>query len=282
MSVSTIDTQLLVVDGLRMRYARKGHTDAPPLVLLHGIGGSLEMWMANMDFFASNYDVIALDFPGFGYSDKPAVRYSIHFQVLKLKRFLDQLNLDNLYLAGHSMGGAIAIHFAHLFASRVKKLILVCNAGMGKHIHYLLRLSAMPFSKLFFSLDQASGISQMLRNCVYDETVITKEFIHLYQDIARSHNAVYSFISQLRSFVTLFGQEKSFLVSTREKLPQLIMPTLIIWGNNDRILPVSHAHVARDSIQNSACVYFDHCGHIPQLEQQASFHSCVSDFLNFK
>jgi 4,5:9,10-diseco-3-hydroxy-5,9,17-trioxoandrosta-1(10),2-diene-4-oate hydrolase len=279
MTSSTLDKQWLVVDGLRIRYIRKGQTHAPKLVLLHGIGGSLEMWQANMDDFATDFDVIAIDFPGFGYSDKPAARYSIHFQVLKLKRFLDNLNLDNIYLAGHSMGGAIAIHFAHLFSSRVKKLILVCNAGMGKQIHYLLRLSAMPFSKLFFELSQASAIPQMLKNCVYDQTVITPELILLYQDMLGAPNAVYSFLSQLKSFVTIFGQEKSFRISTLDKLPHLIMPTLIIWGINDQILPVSHAQIALDNIQNSDCVYFDNCGHIPQLEKKTSFHSCVYNFL---
>ena len=275
---TTIDEKWLVVDGVRIRYIRKGKANASPLVLLHGLGGSLEMWQSNMDFFAKDYDVIAIDFPGFGYSDKPAVRYSIHFQVLKLKRLLDQLNLDNIYLAGHSMGGAIAIHFAHLFAARVRKLILVCNAGMGKQIHASLRLSAMPFSNIF--IGQASRIEKMLKNCVYDENVITPELILLYQDISVQHNAVYSFLSQLKSCVTMLGQEKSFLVSTQEKLPQLIMPTLIIWGNNDRILPSSHAKVAQNNIQNSVCIILDDCGHLPQLEKRDQFNMYVYSFLH--
>jgi 4,5:9,10-diseco-3-hydroxy-5,9,17-trioxoandrosta-1(10),2-diene-4-oate hydrolase len=275
----TTDNQWLVVDGLRIRYCRKGKANASPLVLLHGIGGSLEMFQTNIDVLAKDYDVIAMDFPGFGYSDKPAIRYTMHFQVLKLKRFLDQLELDNIYLAGHSMGGAIAIHFAHLFATRVKKLILICNAGMDKQIHFLLRLSAMPLSNLFLGLGQVSGISQMLKNCVYHKRVISPELIRLYQDIFGQHNANFAFLSQLKSFVTLFGQEKSFLVSTREKLPQLIMPTLIIWGNNDQILPVSHATIAHNSIQNSVCNYFDNCGHIPQLEKSEQFNTCIYHFL---
>jgi 4,5:9,10-diseco-3-hydroxy-5,9,17-trioxoandrosta-1(10),2-diene-4-oate hydrolase len=275
----TTDQQWLVIDGIRIRYDRKGKVNASPLVLLHGLGGSLETFQANIDFFAQEYDVIAIDFPGFGYSDKPATRYTIHFQVLKLKRLLDQLQLDNIYLAGHSMGGAIAIHFAHLFASRVKKLILICNAGMDKQIHYLLRLSAIPLSPLIFDLGHVSGISQMLKNCVYNSDIITSELIHLYQDIFEQHNSVHAYFSQLKSFVTIYGQEKSFLISTREKLPQLIMPTLIIWGNNDRILPVSHAKIAHDNIHNSECIFFDNCGHIPQLEKPEQFNTCVHQFL---
>jgi len=273
------DRQWLVVDGIRIRYMRKGKANASPLVLLHGIGGSLEMFQANMDFFAKDYDIIAIDLPGFGYSDKPAIRYTMHFQVLKLKRLLDQLKLDNIYLAGHSMGGAIAIHFSHLFATRVKKLVLICNAGMDKQVHYLLRLSAMPLSNLFLGLAQGHGISQMLKNCVHNTSVITPELIHLYQDIFGQHNSGYAFLSQLKSLVTIMGQEKSFLVSTREKLPELIMPTLIIWGKNDQILPVAHAKIAHDNIKNSECIYFDNCGHIPQLEKAEQFNRCVHKFL---
>jgi len=269
----------ILIDGIRIRYLRKGKPETTPLVLLHGIGSSLDFWKDTIEFFQKERDVIALDFPGFGFSDKPAIRYSIHFQVLKLKRFLDQLKLNKIYLAGHSMGGAIAIHFAHLFTSRVKKLILVCNAGMGKSIGNFLRMYTLPFSGPIIEFSKTSGIESMLKNCVYDTSLITSEWIELFNNISSHPGSVNAFRSQLKSFVTIFGQEKSFLLSTRGKLSQIIMPSLIIWGKDDNIIPANHAEIAKEHIQNSTLVYFEKCGHLPQFEKKDKFNKVVYDFL---
>ncbi|KPA15812.1 alpha/beta hydrolase fold protein [Candidatus Magnetomorum sp. HK-1] len=268
----------LSIDGIRIRYLRKG-PGKTPLVLLHGVGGSLDVWKDTIEFFSKERDVIALDFPGFGFSDKPGIRYSIHFQILKLKRFLDQLKCKEIYLAGHSMGGGIAIHFAHLFASRVKKLILVCNAGMDKKIGASLRISTMPFSGTIIELTKSSGVEQMLKDCVHDPKLITSEWVELYQRILSLPGSIYAFRSQLKSFVTLFGQEKSFIIATRGKLSQLIMPTLIIWGKEDPVIPASHAEIAKKHIQQNTLVYLDDCGHIPQFEKKDTFNELVDNFL---
>jgi len=273
-------SQWITIDGINIRYLRQGDSNHKSLVLLHGFGGSLDTFKENICFLSESYDVIALDFPGFGFSDKPGIRYSIHFQVLKLKRFLDQMNIGDIYLLGHSMGGAIAIHFAHLFASRVKKLILVCNAGMGKQISGVLRLSAMPLSTFFIGWAQSGLIEQMLNNCVYDKDIITKDLVDLYQNIVLLPGAPHAFVSQLQSFVTVFGQEKSFLVSTKGNLSQLIMPTLIVWGKNDRIIPPHHAEIAHQNIQQSNLIYYDNCGHLPQMEKVKEFNESVMAFLN--
>jgi len=266
-------SQWIRVDAIRIRYIRKGRPGAQALVLLHDIGASLDMWTPNIDYFAKDFDVIALDFPGFGFSDKPAVRYSIHFQVLKLKRFLDQLSLDNIFLVGHSMGGAIAIHFAHLFASRVKKIVLVCSAGLGKKINASYRLLAMPMSGMYSGLLSFTNPEIILKKCLFNQSFIPSDWYALYDHIFSQPGSIYAFLSQLKSFVTVFGQERSFLISTQEKLSQLIMPTLIVWGKNDTIIPVSHAEFAQNNIHQCECLFLDCCGHIPQLEASTMFNA---------
>jgi 4,5:9,10-diseco-3-hydroxy-5,9,17-trioxoandrosta-1(10),2-diene-4-oate hydrolase len=145
-SYSPLETQVLMEDkyikvmGYLIRYVEKGRGD--PIVLIHGIGGSVEWWKYNMDALAETNRVIAFDFLGFGLSEKPKIGFSLELGTEFICSFLDALNIPRATLIGNSMGGLIALYTLFNYPERVDRLILVDNAGFGWKLSMLLRLGS--------------------------------------------------------------------------------------------------------------------------------------------
>ncbi|MDB9375815.1 alpha/beta fold hydrolase [Nodularia sphaerocarpa] len=248
------------------------------IILLHCAGGSVEFWLYNIQVLAQHYRVYALDIVGSGLSDKPSASYSLTYQAEFIKNFMDTLNIERATLAGNSMGGAVAIQFTLMFPKQVEKLILIGSFGLGKEIILRLRLATLPFALRFFR-PHPRMIESILTVDVYDSKVISQEWNKIRYQIIAIPDREKALAKLARTNLNLFGVRRSVFSGIVKQLPHITAPTLIVWGKQDRILPVSHAYVASEGLPNNRLHIFDCCGHYPHLECPQKFNTLVLEFL---
>lgn len=133
------DLKFTKINNLRVRYLDR-NKNGTPLLLLHGLGGSLESWTNNISFLSTKFRVIALDLPGFGMSDKPKIDYSINFYLSFLEKFIKKIKLSRFFIIGSSLGGHIAVEFTIRNRKMVNKIILVSPAGSAKNLQRYQRI----------------------------------------------------------------------------------------------------------------------------------------------
>ena len=246
-------------------YGAKGNkSDNKSILLLHGLGGSLERWSKIIPFFSNNYRLIIPDIVGFGYSDKPHVEYSIEFFIKFIENFIQALNIDNLYVIGSSFGGLLALEFAIKFPNKVNKLVLLSPAGMMNRVTPTLNLyiSAALYPTFY-------NVATAYYEMVYDPRSVTEASIRDFINRMSLNNAKYAFMS------TLISLKNNPDLKDRLKIN---IPTLLIWGKDDQLMPLKYAKDFK--IPNSKLVIFNNCGHYPHVEKVEEFNKTVFQFLN--
>jgi pimeloyl-ACP methyl ester carboxylesterase len=278
MSTQAPQVQYTKVGQINTRFWALGD-EGSTVLLIHGIGGSLEDWMLNANALARHNRVFALDLVGSGHSDKPSVSYSFSYLAQFVNDFMEAENIDRACLIGHSLGGGVSLQFTIQFPDKVDKLVLVNSAGLGKEGSILFRLPALPILGELLTRPSRKGTANLLKACVHDPAVVTDELIELAYSLAVLPGAQNAFLSTVRSLGNFRGIRKDVLRSIADNLSTITVPTLIFWGQQDRILPVAHAHVAENKIPDTQLHIFDPCGHCPQLERPEEFNSIVLKFL---
>jgi 2-hydroxy-6-oxonona-2,4-dienedioate hydrolase len=256
------------VHGNKIRYldynnfnSMKGET----LVLLHGIGASAERWSKVIPFFYEYFRIIVPDIIGFGYSDKPAVEYNIPFFVKFLKNFLYSLGVKKTSIGGSSLGGLVAAEFAINNSNIVNKLILVSPAGTMETSTKTLEEYIL--AALYPTHD---NVWRAFINMAFDPSTVTERTIEHFIDRMKLPNAKYAFMS------TMLGiRNTTNLVS---RLKKILSPTMIIWGEQDLMIPVKYAEYYRN-IPNSVLKVIPKCGHTPHTERPKVFSKIAIDFL---
>ncbi len=246
-------------------YGAKGNkSDNKSILLLHGLGGSLERWSKVIPFFSNYYRLIIPDIVGFGYSDKPHVEYSIEFFIKFIENFIQALNIDNLYIIGSSFGGLLALEFAIKFPNKVNKLVLLSPAGMMNRVTPTLNLyiSAALYPTFY-------NVATAYYEMVYDPRSVTEASIRDFINRMSLNNAKYAFMS------TLISLKNNPDLKDRLKIN---IPTLLIWGKDDQLMPLKYAKDFK--IPNSKLVIFNNCGHYPHVEKVEEFNKTVFQFLN--
>ena len=270
--------EYLSVAGHRIRFLEKGK--GPPLVLLHGMGGSLEWWEYNLDAFAQKYRTISFDFPGFGFSSKSGIGFRKDSASNFMSSFLDILQLPKASLIGNSMGGLIAFLTAAQQPDRVDKLVLVDNAGFGAKLSFPLRLGTVyPFGEIALSVRNRAIARMFLSRLFYDSQKIPDHLIPIVLKGFNMPQARKACLRILRSGLNLRGLKKNIWLRFLDKAGSLPHKTLIVWGMNDKVAPLSQAYVGKELIKNSQLHVFDKCGHLPQVEWPEKFNRLVLDFL---
>ena len=264
-----VEERTIPVDGIATHYLVAGPTNAPHVVFVHGLGGSLATWALNLPAFAQSLRICALDLPGAGDSEKPATDYSVSSLADFLAHFLNALGPDwqRVSLVGHSLGGAIALAFAQQCPQRVEKLVLVDSAGLGPEIDAttldLMRSEPTPDSiqsemARFFA--QSSMVQQSLVNQLYQQ-----------RTAPGAHSALRSTLE------AAFGGNQQ-RIDLRDPLAAFPGQTLTIWGNVDSVIPVAHTENAKQAQQGRVEV-FANCGHCPHIERSDVFNDMVTSFL---
>ncbi len=261
--------------GAQTYYAVAG--EGPPLVLVHGLGGSSVFWQRNVGPLVRHFQVFTLDIPGFGRSEKPRFEYGLSNGIDVLRDFLDAMALENASLVGHSMGGLLCMSMALRFPLRVARLVLVDAAGLGKEVHLPVRLASVPILGELFLGKSRSFIRSEMRSLFYDPSYLTDEFIDDVYETRRSPGARHAFLATLRNGVSFLGIRDAVIL--QNELHQLTTPTLIVWGAQDRLFPLAHAYAAHEHIRGSTLQVFDKCGHCPHIEKADQFNELVEDFL---
>lgn len=271
------------VGGLPTRYLTAG-TAGPPLVLLHGVGDDAFDWQWVMPALARTHRVYAPDLPGSGGSGKPDVDYSPAFFTRFVATFLDALGVDRAAVIGNSLGGLVGLRLALAEPERVAALGLVSSAGLGREVTYALRSLALPgYGKLAVAwgkrppgaAQRALGRSALLFARPWR---VPREWLKEQYRLARLPGFLEAQLATVRAQVGLKGQREVLV----DRLAHLKVPTLVVWGTRDRVLPYSHAHGAVARLQRGSLDLIADCGHSPQVEQPKRFVSSLAEFLSDK
>ena len=269
------------VRGSRIRYHATGPEAAPPVVLLHGIGRSLEDWSAQHPLLDADHRVISLDMPGFGLSQRLPARTTLESLADGVRATLDALGETRpVHLMGNSLGGAVSMRMLVADPGRVRTLTLVNSAGFGREVTLALRLLSVPvLGRALLRRIDPRAARRVERALVADRTLVTDERVELALRIARQpdHAAVY--LEVARALGTLRGigaRWRSELLAAVARTPR---PTLVVWGDRDLILPATHLAAARSALPHARTHLFEGTGHMPQLERPREFAALVRPML---
>ncbi|MBC7264059.1 MAG: alpha/beta fold hydrolase [Chloroflexi bacterium] len=270
------------VEGLRIHYLRAGEQGSPVL-LLHGGGldcASLS-YRLSIGPISQHHRVFAPDWPGYGESDQPKVEYSTEYYVHFLGRLMDALGLERASLAGLSMGGGIALGFSLESPHRVEKLVLVDSYGLGSEvpwpaISYLVVWMPLLYEMTYAVMRRSRWMVRLsLQNLVCNRRVVTDDLVDEVYRLVKKPGVEKAFRSFQRSEARWNGLRTNFV----DRLPELAVPTLILHGEKDRLVPVSWAERAHSLISGSELRVFPECGHWLVREKTEEFNRAVLEFL---
>jgi len=277
------------VDG---PYARLGPPDAPvklyyseegkgpPLLLIHGFGASTFTWRHVAPELAKSHRVIAVDLKGFGQSDKPFDgRYSVYDQAELLAQLIEDKDLRNLTLIGHSFGGGVALLLAleanRRLDGRITRLVLLDSIAYPQNIPVFFRLLDVPVvSQLGVRMVPPAVQTRVaLQIAYFDDSKIDPEEIELYSAPLKTAAGKHAIIHSARQIVPQDITELS------ERYRTIELPTLILWCDHDRIVPLEVGIKLRRTLPNSTLRLVEECGHMPQEEQPASTLALIKGFI---
>jgi pimeloyl-ACP methyl ester carboxylesterase len=279
--VSAIAADEIVLHGHRVRFHRAG--EGPLIVLLHGIASTADTWAPVVDALAARHTVLAPDLLGHGASAKPRGDYSLGAYASGVRDLVAALGFDRATVVGHSLGGGIAMQFAYQFPERVERLVLIASGGLGREVHAILRAATLPGSELVLAVlgggwlrvtGSAVGgaLARLGLRTGEDLAGVTAGIGSLADAGARS-----AFVHTARAAIDARGQR----VSATDRLYLAAeLPTLIVWGERDPIIPAAHGRAAHEAIRGSRLEVFPGAGHFPHREQPARFVSVLEDFLS--
>lgn len=269
----------VTIHGHDVSYRRGGQGET--VLLLHGLAGSSRTWRAVLPELARTHDVIAPDLLGHGESAKPMGDYSLGAFASGLRDFLATLDVPSATIVGHSFGGGVAMQLAYQHPELCDRLVLVSSGGLGREVSWLLRLLTLPGAEQLMPLmfprliaDRGEDVGRVLGRIGLRSPHLA-EMWRAYASLAGAENRR-AFVRTIRGVIEPGGQT----VSALDRLYLAAhLPTLIVWGNKDDIIPVKHAAAAHEAIPGSRLALLVGVGHFPHIEAPDRFLSVLIDFL---
>ena len=274
------DVRTLSLHGHALSFVDSGR--GPAVLFIHGLLGSHRNWTHLVDELDARHRVIVPDLFGHGMSDKPRGDYSIGAHAATLRDLLDRLDVDRVTLVGHSLGGGIAMQFCYLFPERVDRLALVASGGLGRTVSPLLRSAALPGAEWVLPVLASpwvrGGVDTVGRalsltgwRAGADARIAWESFASLADAEARR-----AFLATTRAVIDTGGQS----ISAHDRLAETItVPSLVVWGGRDRLIPVGHAERARTAFSDVRVEVFEAAGHFPHLEEPERFAAVLTEFM---
>ncbi|MGB2572142.1 alpha/beta fold hydrolase [Micromonospora citrea] len=268
----------VTVEGRRVRHRVDG--DGPPVVLLHGIGRSLRDFTDQHELLASGFRVHSVDLPGYGGSMPMAEPCTLPALGRFVGRYLDTVGVDQpAHLVGNSLGGAVAMQVAAAEPARVASLALVNSAGFGPEVTLALRLLTLrPLGRLLLRPSRAAA-RRVERTLFHDPSFATDERIAHALELAGQPYTARVMLETCRHLGTFRGVRPQWREELLARVAERDIPTLIVWGDRDLILPAAHLDAARARLPKARTHLFTDCGHLPQVERAEEFHRMLVDFL---
>jgi pimeloyl-ACP methyl ester carboxylesterase len=274
-----VSHQTLQLHGNEIGYRCAG--SGPALLLLHGITDSSQTWDRVLPGLAKHFTVIAPDLLGHGTSAAPRGDYSLGAHASGARDLLTALGHERATIVGHSLGGGIAMQFAYQFPERSERIVLVSSGGLGREVHLLLRAAALPGADWVLPLVASRPLLGMGRTLggvlrrahigpAGDLEVLAHGFASLHSAGSRQ-----AFLHTVRSVIEPGGQR----VSAHDRLALAArLPTLIVWGERDSIIPPAHGAAAHAAMPASRFVVFPGAGHMPHADAPERFVELVTEF----
>ena len=264
------------VENCRMNYVDIGSGEGPPIVFIHGLSGTWQNWLENLPYFAQKRRCIAMDLPGFGYSDMPVEKISVSRYARQVDALCEQLDLGACIVVGNSMGGFVTAEVAIQYPQRVERACLVAAAGIS--ITNLRRRPVLTGARIFGALGAASAAQNrhivarprlrwFFTNFVFRHPSRIAADLMYEQVRGTGKKGFYDAMDALTSY------------DFRDRLPEIKAPTLIIWGEHDMLVPVKDAHEFERLIPQSRTVILDDTGHVPMLERPAKFNELLEQLI---
>ncbi|MEU4221804.1 alpha/beta fold hydrolase [Actinoplanes sp. NPDC026623] len=271
----------LAVRGARIRVRESGDPAHPPVLLLHGIGRSLEDWDPQHERMSDAYRVISVDLSGYGMST--AVPGPINLASLAggVLATVDALGEDRpLHVMGNSLGGAVAMKLLATAPSRVATLTLVNSAGFGKEVTLALRILAIPgLGKPLLRRIDPRAARRIERNLFHDGAHVTAERVDFAVRVAARPDYARVYLETARELGTFRGVRAPWRETLLAQVAAHPKPTLIVWGDRDRILPATHLPAATAALPHARSHLFPDTGHMPQIERADDFADLTRLFL---
>ncbi|MEA2352567.1 MAG: hypothetical protein QOJ14_981 [Thermoleophilaceae bacterium] len=275
-----MDCEEITLHGHRVTYRRAGW--GPVVVLIHGITGSSKTWEDVIEPLAENYTVVAPDLLGHGESAKPRGDYSLGAYASGIRDLIAAIGHDRATVVGHSLGGGVAMQMAYQFPERVERMVLVSSGGLGREVHLLLRAAALPGSEIVLPLlaspgliGRLDGVGALLGRLGLRAGADLDEMWQGFSSLA-DPGARAAFIHTLRTILDPGGQR----VSAVDRLYLAAeMPSLIMWGERDPIIPFRHGVNATETMPGSRLVTFPDAGHFPHRQDPKRFVRELTDFI---
>ena len=270
------ESEFVEIDGMQVHFRDQGlATDSLPIVLIHGTGASLHTWESWVNELKNKHRIITLDIPAYGLTGPNKTGdYSQDFYVNFMENFLLKLNIKRCVLGGNSLGGSITWAFALEHPERVGKMILVDAGGypmVSKSVPIAFQIARMPIvGNLFKYILPYAVIEKSLQNVYVHDDRITPELIERYYDLASRTGNRKAFLDRMKSSI----KNDNYL-----KIKTLTMPTLIIWGKEDGLIPLNVAEKFHKDLPNDTMIVFKDLGHTPMEEDPMKTVKAVKDFL---
>lgn len=270
-SLAGLSSREIQVAEFNIRYYEGGPTNGETILMLHGFGGNRDTWLRFARPLTAKYHVIALDLPGFGESSKPDVSYDVASQVERLHAVINALGIGKLHLIGNSMGGHIAALYSARHRSEVLSLALLNNSGV----------SALTKSEMVQRVQRGEPNPLVIRKTEDFDVLMHFVFANppTMPEPLKRHFAEQS-IANRAHYDRVFDQLRERYVALEPELPHIQAPTLVLWGDQDRVLDVSSVDVMKPLLSKPSVVIMKNCGHVPMLERPAETAQHYQDFLN--
>ena len=264
-------SKFIEIDGLNVHYRDEGKGET--IVLLHGTAASLHTWDQWTADLIDQYRVIRLDLPAFGLTGtNEQFDYKTENYVDFLAAFLNEIEVDSMYLAGNSLGGEIAWNYAANHTDQVQKLVLLDPAGFSfdKKIPFIFKLARIPvLNTIIRYVTPRSFIEENIKEVYYDDGKITDKILDTYYDICLREGNRQAFIDRAK----LNRKDNT------ADLKNISVPTLVLWGKEDVWIPVSHADHFMKALPNAELAIMDETGHIPMEENPKESLKIALDFM---
>jgi pimeloyl-ACP methyl ester carboxylesterase len=269
------------IHGHEVAYCSAG-SDGPAVVLLHGLAGCSAGWQGLARHLGDRYRLIAPDLLGHGQTAKPRGDYSVGAHATGVRDLLDVLGVERATLVGHSFGGGVAMQLAYLCPERAERLVLVASGGLGDEVSPLLRALSLPLSEFVLPLVMISGLRDVagaIRACLgrigLRTDPVLEEVLATYGRLT-NREAQRAFVETVRASIDWNGQR----ASARDRLRLASeLPTLIVWGAHDRVIPVEHARATHAAIPGSRLEVFEDSGHFLPLEHPGRLARLLDEFM---
>jgi pimeloyl-ACP methyl ester carboxylesterase len=276
-SAGTLPDRYVAVRGVLLRYRQEGV--GPPVLLLHGVGASLEFWDWTTPALRSAFTTLTVDLPGFGRSAFTPDILSPAGAARVVWAFLDAAGVGRAALVGSSLGGALAVLAAGAAPARVWALALAAPGGFGRQVGLLLRLATLPgVGEGLVALGRRAP-ELALRHVFADPRRIPPALVECLRAYAARPEPGRAYLRVLRQALTLRGVRPEMVAAVREAAARVGAPALVIWGTRDRVVPPAQAAAAAASMPRARISMLAGCGHLPMVEAADACNALLVPFL---